>query len=142
MIPHSCIVKHDPPNSYGDCLRACIASILNISNTDDVPHFYRDGDDERGQTELREFLASRDRPMRPFYMAMPATTSLADIFTMMTGVNPDIEYLLFCTCDSGDHVVICCNNKVIHDPAWFKAAISGASSNGFWIIAVLVPITP
>ena len=33
MIPIPMRVPHNPPHSYGDCFRACIASILEM----DVP---------------------------------------------------------------------------------------------------------
>ncbi len=136
MITHHCIVKHDPPNSYGDCLRAAIASILDCDRIEDVPHFLRDGDDERGQIELRAFLL--ERGLRPFYMAFPNTVALVDIFTMMAGVNTDVDYLLFCQCGGGDHVVICRNGEVTHNPAWDNGSISGACSNGFWCVVVMV----
>lgn len=136
MIPYHCIVKHDPPNSYGDCLRACIASILDVEDIKHVPHFYSDGDDENGVVMLRNYLAYR--LLRPFYVAMPSTVSLVDIFTMMAGVNTDVDYLLFCQCGGGDHVVICRNGEMIHNPSWDNAPISGPCENGFWIIMVLV----
>ena len=142
MIPHFCKVKHDPPHSYGDCLRACIASLCNIQNVDHVPHFYDDGDDERGALRLREFLATRG--YFPFYMGLQAgnTTSIENIFKMMSEINTDVEYLLFCQCGGGDHVVICRNAKVIHNPAWYNSPISGPCENGFWVIVVMVPINP
>lgn len=140
MIPHTCIVKHDPPNSYGDCLRACIASLLNIQNAEDVPHFYRDGDDERGAIELRAFLAGRG--YRPFYMGLRAPTTVEDIFHMMSELNTDVEYLLFCQCSGGDHVVLCRNGLIIHNPAWYRSPITGPCDNGFYVVVVLVPIAP
>lgn len=137
MIAYHCIVKHDPPNSYGDCLRACIASITNAEKIDDVPHFYRDGDDERAQIEFRHWLWMTHN-IRPFYVAMPSSVSLEDIFAMMTGVNTDVEYLLFCQCSGGDHVVICRNDAMTHNPSWDNASISGPCENGFWVIVVMV----
>lgn len=137
MIPRTCIVKHDPPNSYGDCLRACIASLCD---DDSVPHFVDDGDDERGQQRLRAYLASRG--LNPFYMALPGNLPLASIFEMMAGVNIGVEYLLFHTSHDADHVVICRDDKVIHDPAWYRSPITGPSSNGLWVVMVVVPIAP
>lgn len=37
MIPQMMAVKHNPPATYGDCYRACIASIIEVSVTD-IPH--------------------------------------------------------------------------------------------------------
>lgn len=45
MIPKFMTVEHDPPNSYGDCFRCCVASILEVEPTD-VPHPYEGGEDE------------------------------------------------------------------------------------------------
>lgn len=137
MTPQHCIVKHDPPHSYGDCLRACIASILN-RDINSVPHFYRDGNDERGKIELHSWL--NENGYRLFYTALGASSSLDDIFLMMSDVNKDIEYLLFCQCTDIDHVVVCQNNKIVHDPAWYRSPISGPTTMGLWVIAVIVPV--
>lgn len=138
MIPHKCLVKHDPPNSYGDCFRACIASLLAYPDAEQIPHFYRDGNDERGLIEFKEWLTHCHK-LKPFYMAMPGKTPHEHIFEMMSGVNTDIEYLLFCQCGGENHVLICQNDKIIHDPAWYSSQISGPCDNGFWVIVVLVP---
>lgn len=139
MIPHTCTVKHDPPNSYGDCLRAAVASLLNYPDAALVPHFYEFGDDERGNEEFKHWLLQTHN-LQPFYMALNGTTPLADLFAMMAGVNTDIEYLLFCKCGDADHVVVCKNDKVIHDPAWYRSPITEPTSNGFWVVVVLVPL--
>lgn len=138
MIPYHCIVKHDPPDTYGDCLRAAIASILDCERIEDVPHFLRDGDDERAQVELREWLISRG--VRPFLTGLHGTVTLDEIFTTMVNNNPDIDYLLFCQCGSGDHVVVCRNDQVTHNPAWDNAAVIGPKSDGYWIVMVMVRI--
>lgn len=136
MTPFHCIVKHDPPNSYGDCLRACIASMLNVDNINNVPHFLRDGDQERSDKEIKEFLLSHG--LRPFVIAFPGSVALGDIFNVMNECNTDIEYMLFCTCGGGDHVVICKNDKMIHNPSWDNCAITGPLSDGGWAILVMV----
>ena len=137
MIPHHCIVKHDPPNSYGDCLRACIASMLDVENISDVPHFLRDGDQERSDKEIKSFLLSRG--LRPFIIAIPGIVTLDSLFYMMAEVNTDIEYMLFCQCGGGDHVVICKNDEMIHNPAWDNASISGPlSEDKVWAVMVFV----
>lgn len=139
MIPHVCQVAHNPPNSYGDCLRACVASLLDIERIEDVPHFMHDGDDFQGDYRFKVFL--RGRGFRPLVMAMPGATPIAEIFGMMASVNTDIPYLLFCQCGGGDHVVICENDKMMHNPAWVKSPIDGPvvhDDNSLWVIMVLV----
>lgn len=36
------VVKHDPPNSYGDCFRTVIACLIGASDPTVVPHFVAD----------------------------------------------------------------------------------------------------
>jgi hypothetical protein len=136
MIPHHCIIPHRPPDSYGDCLRAAVASMFGVENVADVPHFLHDGDDDQCMIRFREYLWSRG--FRPFMMA--AHGSLEDIFTMMREANTDIEYLLCCACGDADHVVLCKNDRIIHDPAWYKSAITGPPTiaGGAWVIIVMV----
>lgn len=138
MIPHQCTVSHKPPHSYGDCLRAVVASMFECENVMDVPHFVHDGDDEAGMQRFKDYLWSRG--FRPFYMAMHGSTSLDDIFTLMREMNTDIEYMLFCKCGGGDHVVLCKNDQVIWNPAWIKSPIDGPceSAGNMWVIVVLV----
>lgn len=38
MKPVNQISPHDPPNSWGDCTRACVASIFELA-AENVPHF-------------------------------------------------------------------------------------------------------
>lgn len=138
MIPHICRVAHNPPASYGDCLRCAVASMLNVDDVELVPHFMASGDDIIGDLLLRSWLLERGK--RPFIVALPGNLTLQQIFAMMADGNPDIEYMLFCTCgaDRTDHVVICKNDEVIHDPAVFPASITGPASNGLWVVMVLV----
>jgi hypothetical protein len=136
-----CTVKHDPPNTYGDCFRACVASLLSFSSINDVPHFYRDGDDNRGLAEFKGWLSGH-ASMRPFYTAIGGAATIDDVFAMMAGVNADIEYLLFCQCGGENHVLICKNDKIIHDPSWYRSKITGPCDNGYWVIMVLVPMNP
>jgi hypothetical protein len=136
MIPHHCIVRHNPPDTFGDCLRAAVASILDIDKTTDVPHFLRHGDDEAALVELRAYLLLEHR-LRPF-VTMFNGGSLADVLASMKNGNPDVDYLLFCQCGGGDHVVCCCNDQVTHNPAWDNAQVSGPLSGGAWLIMVMV----
>lgn len=139
MTPQYGIVLHNPPEKYGDCLRACIATVLDLDVLA-VPHFMRDGDDERGKIEMDEWLLSRG--LRMFYTALIGeTTSLSDIFAMMKSANKDIVYFLFCRCGDADHVVVCQNDQVLHDPSVYRTAVTGPTSQGLWVVAVLVPVT-
>ena len=60
MTPHMMTVEHDPPKSYGDCYRTCIACVLDVP-PETVPHPGREGirrwDELMG--EVNEWLAQR-----------------------------------------------------------------------------------
>ena len=129
MTPTPCHVKHDPPNTYGDCLRACIATLLDL-DTARVPHFAHDGptDDAVVLTRLRVFL--RGRGLLPFSATYGGT--MDEVLNLMATVNRDVTYLLF---NSG-HVVVCCNDEVLHDPAWVPVKMDGS----VWSVMVLVVV--
>lgn len=141
MIPHFCQVMHNPPDTYGDCLRAAVASICNMETINNIPHFAHGGDGERANEQLKAFLLTRG--LRPFYVGIPSdSATLGQVFEQQTLANADIDYLLFCQCGGADHVVICRNDRVIHNPSLSQSAITGPQSDGVWVIVVLVPINP
>lgn len=136
MIPVHCLTRHNPPDTYGDCVRACIASMLELPATD-VPHFYRDGcDAETGTQRMREYLATLG--YCAFYVAYDGGSSLDELQRVMMQINPGITYMLFGSTEDCDHIVICRDGITLHDPAWVRVPIIGPSSNGFWGIMVLV----
>lgn len=131
MTPTFCRVRHDPPNSYGDCLRACIASLLDM-DIELVWHFADSGRSFDSTIErLREWLKG-NRPGSSFWLThFPSTTSQQDLQNWIAERNPDVHYLLF----SEDHVVIGYNNKVVHNPAWYKTPLVVPSE--VWTIGVI-----
>ena len=125
MTPDICLVKHDPPSSYGDCVRACVASMLD-KRTADVPHFAHDGPD--GDT-LRKRLSDW-LDAAPCWIGLPG--SLDEVQEFMRVVNPGVWYMLI----SADHAVICRNGTVQHDPAWVRVALV-PPADGVWYLMVL-----
>lgn len=141
MLYHQCQIPHKPEeNKHGDCLRACIASLLSVADPLDVPHFAFDGDQSMIDDRLKEWLAMRQLTLA--FHAFGGLTSLDDILNVTGQVNPGVPYLLFCNAGGdGDHVVIIRNGKVEHDPAWFRCGpYKPCAQNGFWVLAVLTPI--
>lgn len=134
MNPRICTVKHNPPESYGDCVRACIATLLD---RDDVPHVFKGADIRQEKNmmaawaELRKWMAEHKK----FLALFPAE----DHVDFMLSNNPDVPYILWChTSDGNDHTVLCKNGKVIHDPAWYRSEIIGPlSTTGFYIIGIV-----
>ncbi len=139
MITQHCIVKHDPPNSYGDCIRAAVASILNIERTEDVPHFAHDDPDEvTALKRLKEWLLTRG--LAPFFTMFDGSASLEDVLMSIDAFNPGIYYLLFGRSQNEDHVVVGCGGKIVHDPSWYSSSITGPNSNGHWVVMIFVPV--
>lgn len=140
MQYHQCQIPHKPDEGkYGDCLRACIASMLNVPNVLDVPHFLFDGRTDLVDDRLRDYLA-----LHRMNIALHAFGGLetCDMIMNVTGqVNPGIPYLLFCNNGDGDHVIIIKDGKVLHDPSWFRAGpYKPLDQNGYWVLGVLTPI--
>lgn len=136
MIPSQCMVKHDPPNSYGDCLRACVASLLELG-TCDVPHFLHDGcSGAVAQQRMTDWLL--ERKLQPFFIHLDGSSmTLAELLHHMETSNPNAHYMLFGSTRDGGHVVIARGGEIVHNPAWDGARIVGPQPDGFWSICVL-----
>jgi hypothetical protein len=133
-----CRVKHDPEaGTYGDCVRACIASLLEM-DAEKVPHFYNDNcDGETGNERIRHFLAPR---YAPFWINYPGSLSLNDIQYTMSILNKGVSYILYCSSGGGDHGVVCRDDMIIHNPAWLNSVIDGPASHGFWTVLVITVV--
>lgn len=137
MIPAQCRVSHNPERgTYGDCVRACIASMLDIADPDTVPHFYHDGcDGTVGLRRINEYL----KPLGLVHFSVNYDGDLAHT-DIMALIDPAVIYMLYGSDGEGDHVVICRGGKVIHNPAWFPRPMAGPGSHGYWTVAVLARI--
>lgn len=138
MKPVICKVKDNPPVTYGDCLRACVASLLELES-DEVPHFMINGNPTEAMTMMREFLASYR--IVPAAFPVSGELPLDDFFGHMSEFYPDTEYLLFCNCGGEDHCIICRNEEIIHNPSWINNSIRGPHSTGFWIAIILARLS-
>ena len=135
MIPYMCQTKHDPENgTYGDCFRACVASILEIE-PDDVPHFCELGEPVTNNDRLTEWLSAQG--LASFFVVLDGSASRDDLLEHVGTMNPDAYYMLFGQNSEGDHVVVCKGSRVVHNPAWIPQPITRPSSNGFWGVMVL-----
>lgn len=137
MIPVQCqIATNIARNTYGDCVRACIASILELP-AQDVPHFYYDGDGKEGMKRAREWLNARSQSL--FVTFYPGDTEVADLLNIVGEQNPDTHYMLFGVAEGeGNHCVVCQNNEIVWNPAWFGSKINGPLSDiGVWGVGVI-----
>jgi hypothetical protein len=136
MQPVFCRVRHDPEaGTYGDCLRACVASILEI-DAETVPHFFEDDcDGATGMDRLRKWLGTQG--LAPFAASFDASASLDEILGFQADQNPGVHYLLFGRTEGGDHVVVAQGDKVVHNPEWYPSRLVAAGSHGYWTVMVL-----
>lgn len=132
MIPLKQRNLHKPHDGiYGDCHRAAIASILELS-LDDVPHF----------CDLTLFPSDWVLHERKWLHARGLTTitqvyegRLEDVLNSVGGLNPDTYYILGGTSKTGcGHSVVACNGEIVHDPSLTDAGIIGPMSDGwYWV---------
>lgn len=137
MIPVVCRVKHDPENgTYGDCIRACVASIMEL-DAEAVPHFVRDNPDgDVGIIRLREWLAPLGYS---FWLSAHEGCERTELFDQIASDNPDMHYMLFgLTSMNMPHVVVCCGDRIVHDPSWTQSSVSKPTAGGFWVVGVIV----
>lgn len=124
--------RHNPPHSYGDCIRACVASILEI---DDVPHFAFDGTEDQDELRARfdDFLRGHDLTSWLIgYGDMPIDEFLSGIGTD----NPGKNFIVFGAITSGEpHAVICRDGVQVHDPSpWQTGGLTGPHKDGYVIM--------
>lgn len=134
VTPVNCRVKHDPPRTYGDCLRCCIATVMDL-DAERVPHFADMGATaQEALASARRWLGERRLTIAGF--AFPGDESLDALMAWMGEMNPTVTWLLFGNTgpQGGDHVVVCQGGAVVHDPAWVKSSIKQPGSGGQWEI--------
>jgi hypothetical protein len=135
MTPVVCQTKHDPEaGTYGDCMRACVASIMDMT-PDQVPHFIHDGRADLANDRIRDFLA--EHGFAPFVINCGDEDTYADILEYMGNQNPNAHYMLFGRTAHEDHVVVCRGGALAHDPAWYWSPLIGPGSSGVWAIMVI-----
>jgi len=135
MIGEFCQIKHDPANGqYGDCLRACVASILELDSAD-VPHFAENGGTMQDALyRARLWLSERSLTL---FCTLWEDEALSDVLQSMGNLNSDVHYILYGDQpDGGSHVVVCRGDKIAHNPAWAGGTLVRPSA-GFWLIMVI-----
>lgn len=140
MTPVFCRVKHDPEaGTYGDCLRACVASMLDL-DPEQVPHFAHDAADAEIVNErMRAFLATRG--LAPWWTHYDPNLTREALLETLAESGPGVPFLLFGrTGNDGDHVIICKDGEVVHDPAWYRAPLVQGGRHGAWSVVVFAAI--
>lgn len=137
MTPFICQTLHNPPISYGDCVRACVASLLDIEPPL-VPHFFDAGQDGvEGVASMREYLKSQGLGVA--FFAIDGSMSREDVGEFMKANNPNMYYILYGQLQSGGaHAVIGLNDNIVHNPHWLSEKLVGPmDANNAWVVAII-----
>lgn len=135
MTPARCLIHHDPSNdSYGDCLRACVATVLDMDPLT-VLHFADHGRTaDAAMRELRRWSMSHG--LMPYVVGFPPVP-LDELLDQQRLINPDSVYILTgATADGTDHCVVCRGGAVVHNPSPGSRVV-GPTSEGWWQVMVI-----
>lgn len=140
MTPVMQTKPHDPPESYGDCHRAAVASLLDLP-IEVVPHFMDGLASDNGETfQLRqnEFLRSRGLEAIQFPI-LDQGASVTDVCRAAEAWNPGKTFLLGGESATGcGHTVVADGSGIVHDPGPKKPGIVGPMNDGcFWITYIV-----
>jgi hypothetical protein len=113
VIPIDMTIKHEPPDSIGDCFPCCIASILELPR-DAVPHVYEgegwlDESGKVGMRRLQEWLA----PQGLYYLEFGVKAEHLPEWKQFL----DCHYVLSGKSHRGHrHATVGHNGVMVHDP--------------------------
>jgi hypothetical protein len=133
MKPVDMTVTHDPDNgSYGDCFRACLASLLELPITA-VPHIM-DGNPDQDEFNRRTSAFLKLHGL--FFMEIPIwdlrewmdACGIDDIWHTITGDSPNFA--------DTRHCVVGHNGRIAHDPAPSRKGLTGEREK--WVYGFLV----
>ena len=147
MIKHDQLIESSNESEvFGDCYRTAIACVMSM-NPADVPHFYN-GDNSTLDlddcwTNITNWL--NDRGHNIISVRYDGDIELEEVLGHGDRVaNGMYWFLSGCTKHKNDlvnHVVICRNDKIIHDTSKKSRAnggITGPCNSGFWEIEIIV----
>lgn len=131
-----CQVSSDDEGQVGDCLRACVASVLGLE-ADDVPHFFHDAcPSDEGAERLKEW--SRHRGVVPCYIVYPGSTPLQAVLDYWGGMNPDVPAILYGSTQDEEHCVVIMDGEIKHNPSWSNSPLVRPTSENLWYVLVFV----
>ena len=128
MIPVDQEIMHDPDNKqYGDCWKACVASVLELS-LKDVPHF-TDNFEEHSHDPIKEYLRfmvkhgflvmSIQMPVgKNGLVSHPVLTDDEHPYYFIIGKSPRC---------SDDHICVGYQQGLVHDPHPDKVGLDSIS---------------
>ena len=141
------VVNHDPRSGrYGDCFRACVASILDVPIAS-VPHRYPDSAAfdryERGELcewrpgdPIVDWLAARGQ--RLLVRRFNGEWSLEDVLSEVAFYSPGVHWIIGGSSRSGHaHVCVARDKAVVWDPhphneRWLTTSRLCGSDHPYW----------
>lgn len=124
---------HDPPESIGDCWRACVATILQRP-IEQVPHFEKDAlehppstPDGNGTWRTSLWLGKQGYSLIRFSKDAPTWTD-DNVLYMASGPSPRNP-------ETG-HTVVYDGVKVVHDPHPSRDGLHKGQITAVWLITV------
>lgn len=134
MIPVKQLFRHNPPEAYGDCFRASIASILELP-TDQVPHFCDMSKGNAWKDKSHYWLIAQGYAAIWVAYATPDLKPVLDTIGVLT---PGVYCILGGTSKNGcGHCVVACDGAIVHDPSMDESGIVGPMEDGlFWVLYI------
>lgn len=110
MKPVKQTIMHDPDSGkYGDCQRACVASLLELP-IEDVPHF------GEGDPSVHEFYKRINKFLRLRGLSFIDTYAV-DFSSKFYDGKCDVYHMIYGKTVRGfQHAVVAMNGKIVHDP--------------------------
>lgn len=128
MTPVPCVA---PRGEVGDCYRACLASVLNLS-PHDVPHFAANGADWTTMFEhAREWLRPLGLGIYRTYCSAP--WALEDVLRWFSAKNPGVPVIVMGKSQRDpeeNHAVVAMDGAIVHDPS--GSGLSGPCLGDEW----------
>lgn len=133
--------RHKPDEGiYGDCARTVLACLLDLPR-DDVPHFAEDDPDTSTFNHRIDNYLAEHHGLARVSVLYPADNGLDPILESIGLMNPGLRFILTGKSKTGvNHVVICQDGKIEHDPSITQAGIIGpCDPDGFYWVTFLTP---
>ena len=128
-----CTVRHNPPETYGDCMRACVSTLIG----NNPPHFFHDGcDGDTGANRLNEWLAQFGYISAWTYFTDDYT--LDEIMHMHGHNNPGVPAILIGSNRYDEAHCVCIEGgELLHDPSLNRCTVTDPQC-GYWSIVYIV----
>jgi len=141
MTPHIQRIKHDPENGqYGDCYRTAIACLLDVE-PEEVPHFCIP--EISDPHDLMSHWLLEYKKCSIFTSVFSGDNTYKEVLQYVEFNNKNIYYLLSARSKIANHIWICINNEIVHDPSGNNITPLGPSINPEGLecypVSVLVP---